>query len=194
MSAFDDGDYPWLAAERRLLATAVDRDVPVWGVCLGAQLLAGALGAAVHRAPAPELGVYELLRTAEGAQDPISAALPETCRIFQWHQDTFELPDKAVHLARSADIANQAFSVGSAYGVQFHAEVDLDTVRLWAQHDSFAEQLNERYGSDFVNEVIAQTAQYLPQGKQLARELLATWIQSFVTPTEAVEHRSLKHG
>ena len=159
----------------------------MWGVCLGAQLLAGALGAAVHRAPAPELGIYEVRRTTDGAMDPIASALPEACNVLQWHRDTFELPGGATHLADGADIANQAFSVGSAYGIQFHAEVDLDTVSLWAQHEAFAEHLSERFGSDFVNKVAAETAPWLPKGQRLARELLTTWIHRFVTSTEAAE-------
>lgn len=124
MSAGDDDEYPNLAIERDLLRRGVAEQVPVLGICLGAQLLAAATGAEVYRGPTDELGPGSVTLTEAGISDPVLAAasLAEV-PVMHWHHDTFDLPDGAVHLARSSQYENQAFRVGSsAYGLQFHVE------------------------------------------------------------------------
>ena len=101
MGAYDDDNVPWLAAEKRLLAEAVHAGAPIWGVCLGAQLLASSLGAKVAPGPEPEVGVLSVRRTAQGRQDPVFAAAPDEFAALQWHGETYELPAGAVQLARS---------------------------------------------------------------------------------------------
>ena len=133
MAALDDVAHPFLAEERRLLADAVDHDVPVLGVCLGAQLLAAALGARVYRGPDAEIGAGTVELTSEANNDPVLGAIDsKTLAAFHWHGDTFDLPASAVRLASSERYENQAFRVGTAYGFQFHIELragDTDTVR-----------------------------------------------------------------
>lgn len=182
MGALDDHVLPSLPAERELLADAVEAGVPVWGVCLGAQLLAAALGAEVVRGERPELGMHDLVRVPGAEQDPVGAALPERTPVLQWHRDTFTLPAGARRLASSDQYDNQVFALGSAYGLQFHAEVGLDAVRTWAEHPSFAAELRARHGAGFVDAVLAQTAAHAPAGHLLARALLTTWLGTFVLP------------
>ena len=130
-------DLPWLSKERDLLRDAVDRDLPVLGVCLGAQQLAAALGAEVTTGPAEEVGPGEALLTTDGRRDPVLG--PEytglsgtTVPCVHWHRDTFTLPDGAVHLAATRTFPHQAFRVGSrAYGLQFHVEVDAALADAW---------------------------------------------------------------
>jgi GMP synthase-like glutamine amidotransferase len=130
-------DLPWLSMERDLLRDAVDRDLPVFGVCLGAQQLAAALGAEVTTGPAEEVGPGEVLLTTDGRRDPVLG--PEytglsgtTVPCVHWHRDTFTLPDGAVHLAATRTFPHQAFRVGSrAYGLQFHVEVDAALADAW---------------------------------------------------------------
>lgn len=132
MGAHDDSEHPHLAAERALLAAAVERELPVLGVCLGAQLLAAGLGAEVSRGPAFELGVGEVELVAD---DPVLGPAGSTLPVLHWHQDTFALPDGGVLLARSDRYAHQAFRVGKrAYGLQFHVEVDRDLAASFAPH------------------------------------------------------------
>ena len=124
MGADDDLEHPFLAEERRLLATATAAGVPVLGVCLGAQLLAVALGAEVRRGPAPEIGPGSVRLTAEAAGDALFGVVgDDRLPVLHWHGDTFDLPDGAVHLAFSARYPSQAFRVRNAYGLQFHVEL-----------------------------------------------------------------------
>jgi GMP synthase-like glutamine amidotransferase len=128
-------DLPWLADERALLAAAVEADVPVLGVCLGAQQLAAALGADVKPGPEPECGVGEVHLTTDAIGDPLLGPVPTPLPCVHWHSDTFALPDGAVHLARSDAYENQAFRVGRrAYGLQFHVEVTASLVAHWGPH------------------------------------------------------------
>lgn len=132
MGVHDDDTHPWLGPERRWLAEAVTTGLPVLGVCLGAQQLAAALGAEVRPGGAPELGTGDVELTEAGRRDPVLGPEGERLAVVQWHDDTFEVPTGAVHLARSDRCAPQAFRVGDvAYGLQFHVEVDAALLARW---------------------------------------------------------------
>lgn len=128
MGADDDARHPGLAAERSLLARAVDADLPVLGVCLGMQLLARALGAAVHAGHGTEIGFapVEVL-----ADDPVLRPLGPAPTVLHWHSDAAELPSGATLLARSTVTPVQAFRAGSALGLQFHLELDAPDLEAW---------------------------------------------------------------
>lgn len=138
MGAHDDDVAPWLVEERALLGDAVERGVPVLGLCLGGQLLAAAMGGRVTRGPATEIGVVQVWRTVDGLLDPvISQAVPSSgpgIPAAQWHQDNIvELPEGAVLLLTNDECPVQGFRVGeSAYGLQPHPEVDPVTFASWA--------------------------------------------------------------
>jgi GMP synthase-like glutamine amidotransferase len=126
--------YPYLAAEVDLLRDASRQGLPVLGVCLGAQLLAKALGAPVTLAPEREFGFFALRLTAEGERDPVVSSFPNGSNAFQWHEDTFSLPGGAVRLANGADgeaPGLQAFRAGSSVAVQFHPEVEAEELETW---------------------------------------------------------------
>jgi GMP synthase-like glutamine amidotransferase len=124
MGALDDADHPWLPDVRSLLARAVAAGTPVLGVCLGAQLLAAALGARIRRGPAPEIGAGRVRLTAAAARDPVLGVVGGgDLAVFHWHGDTFDLPDGALLLASSDAYAHQAFRVAHAWGLQFHVEL-----------------------------------------------------------------------
>jgi GMP synthase (glutamine-hydrolysing) len=129
--AWEEEAHPYLRHERRLLAEAVEEDVPALGVCLGAQVLARALGAEVRDAGVHEAGWREIVPTRAAAADPVFAHLAGPAGSYQWHTDTFDLPKGAELLASSAAVENQAFRAGSAWGIQFHAEVDYPTFSEW---------------------------------------------------------------
>jgi GMP synthase (glutamine-hydrolysing) len=132
MGAHDDAAHPNLPGERALLAAAVEHQLPVLGVCLGAQLLAAALGARVHRGPALEVGLGEVEVVVD---DPLLGAAGSRLPAMHWHHDTFDLPADGVWLARSEIYPHQAFRVGDrAWGLQFHVEVDADLAAAWAPH------------------------------------------------------------
>jgi GMP synthase-like glutamine amidotransferase len=130
MGAFDDAAHPNLPGERALLAAAVERGLPVLGVCLGAQLLAAALGAKVYRGPLLEVGLSEVEVVTD---DPVLGAAGSRLPAMHWHHDTFDLPAGGVWLARSALYPHQAFRVGErAWGLQFHVELDAELAAAWA--------------------------------------------------------------
>jgi GMP synthase (glutamine-hydrolysing) len=134
MSANDTATHPHLAHERRLLRDAMERRLPVLAVCLGSQLLALALDARVERGPMPEVGIGEVALTAEGRDDPVLGMAGDSVPVVHWHEDTFHVPDGAVHLAESSLYRNQAFRLGDrAYAFQFHLEVDRALAGAWEE-------------------------------------------------------------
>jgi GMP synthase-like glutamine amidotransferase len=124
--------YPYLLRVRHLMREAVDRGIPTLGICLGAQLLARAFGAAVTRAPVRELGFVPIWPTTAAASDPLLAGLTPGDRFFQWHEDTFDLPAAATLLATGRAVPTQAYRVGRCgWGIQFHPEVDAAELDAW---------------------------------------------------------------
>ena len=130
----EDESFEWLARETEFLRSVLASATPVIGVCLGAQMLARASGAWVGPAAAPEIGWHPVELTAEGRADTVLGVLPQTAVVLQWHHYAFGMPDRGVELARS-DVCSQAFRLGRAWGIQFHAEVTPAMVEAWASED-----------------------------------------------------------
>ena len=138
MGVNDAADHPWIADELALLRHSAITGVPVLGVCLGAQMLAAALGGAVARGRVgPELGLRRVHLMPAAAADPLLAGLPPVVNAVQWHWDEIvTLPEHATLLAGSPAYPHQAFRVGErAWGVQFHPEAFPGMVRRWAEQD-----------------------------------------------------------
>jgi GMP synthase-like glutamine amidotransferase len=136
MNVDEEADHPWLGDEKFLLRALLVNEVPLLGVCLGAQLLAEAAGEEPRRASRPEIGWHPVERTAEGAADPLIRALPPAFNAFQWHGYEMGIDDGEV-LARS-EICAQAARFGPvAWAIQFHAEVSERDALSWiADHES----------------------------------------------------------
>lgn len=127
MSVNDEAEFSWLAAEKRYVRDAVESGMPVLGICLGAQLIASALGARVHRNPEREIGWFPVQGVPAGRP---GLAFPPAFDAFHWHGETFDLPPGAVRLARTGACENQAFQLGDAVlGLQFHLEATPESVR-----------------------------------------------------------------
>lgn len=134
MSVNDEETHRWLAAEKRFIGAAIRAGTPVLGICLGAQLIAAAMGARVQRAPEREIGWFPV-RAEEVAPEASAFRLPPVTDAFHWHGETFDLPAGAVRLASSAACRNQAFQLGrSVIGLQFHPEVTPAAVSALIEH------------------------------------------------------------
>jgi GMP synthase (glutamine-hydrolysing) len=132
MHVDQNGEHRWLDPEKEFIRDALDRGVPILGVCLGSQLLAEAAGAQPHRMPEPEIGWYDIEITDAGASDPVLGALAPSVELFEWHHYAAPLPPGAIELARTP-LCVQAFRVEGkpAWGVQFHAEVTREDLFSW---------------------------------------------------------------
>jgi GMP synthase (glutamine-hydrolysing) len=129
MNPDEESEHPWLKEEKALLADLLAREVPLLGVCLGAELVAEAAGAPARRMEEPEIGWYEV-ETAFRT-DPVLGALPAQFDALEWHSYETRLPPGAVALAQS-ERCLQAFRVGDrAWGIQFHAEVTREDFDSW---------------------------------------------------------------
>ena len=164
-----DDRFEWLAREEGFLQDVLAAEVPVFGVCLGAQMLARAAGGTVGPASEAEIGWLEVALTPTGAADPVLGVLPSSATVFQWHHYTFELPPAGVELARSA-ICPQAFRLAQpAWGIQFHAEVTQDMVAAWVEEDPDDLPMP---ADSLVDESQARLATSNEQGRALAEAFL----------------------
>jgi len=132
MSVNDEREYPWLRQEKAFVKEAADRGTAVLGVCLGAQMIASALGARVFANTHKEIGWFPVQAVSTDAD--VFRFLPQTT-VFHWHGETFDLPPEAVHLASSAGCRNQAFQIGRrVIGLQFHLETTPETAHQLIRH------------------------------------------------------------
>ncbi len=170
--------YPYLIPELKAVEEAMDGKMPMLGICLGSQLIAKALGARVRKNRVKEIGWYNIMPTKEAADDRLLSKLSGAEKIFQWHGDTFDIPDGAVHLARSADCENQAFKYGdNVYGLQFHLEVDKPMIKRWLADPVNVEELNGLKGVIDPEGIRRETDIYIDGLKELGASVFSEFIK-----------------
>lgn len=132
MNVYQEKEHPFLAEEDLFIKDVLRLEIPFLGICLGSQLLAKAAGAKVSRASKQEIGFYDVQITPQGRADPVFCGFDYELKVFQWHEDTFDIPRDAYLLAQAKECPHQAFRIGSnAYGMQFHMEVDKIMIDAW---------------------------------------------------------------
>ncbi len=137
MNVYETDKYRFLTEEEDFLKRALQKEIPILGICLGAQLLAKISGAKVSKAEQREIGWYRVNLTPEGKSDPLFKGLDGFLDVFQWHEDTFEIPPAGLLLATSATCRNQALRVKGkpAWGLQFHPEMTPEMLGDWLNDD-----------------------------------------------------------
>ena len=181
MNADDTSGYPHLATELELIKEAIERDISILGICLGAQLLAKALGGRILAGAGREIGWHEVEVTEHGQRDPVLSTFGTRREVFQWHDDVMELPADCVHLASSELCPTQAFRYGEhAYGLQFHLEADGALIERWLdvpQHQSvFAD------GALDPAEIRDKIDASIEPLMSLSNSTFGRWVERFETP------------
>lgn len=172
--------YPFLKKELEALEQALKLDIPVVGICLGSQLIAKALGASTRRNDTKEIGWYDIFPTTEGSDDPLISKFRKKEKLFQWHGDTFEMPDGAVLLAESRQCENQAFRYGDkVYGFQFHLEVDEKMIRRWLTIPANLEELKELDGIISPEKIAGETPHFIDRLQDLSDDTFGEFINLF---------------
>lgn len=169
-----------LTYEIKLIQEAIEKKIPILGVCLGAQLIAKALGARVVPNPKKEIGWYDVSLTKEGKKDPLFAHFKDKEKIFQWHGDIFEIPKRGVHLALSEDCPHQAFRYGDkVYALQFHMEVDESMIKRWLKVPDMKKQLETLKGETDDEKIRHETQMHIHNLKQISKKTFLEFIRLF---------------
>lgn len=171
MNVYEEAQYPFLREETRFLQEAAACNLPVLGICLGAQMIAKAAGAPVTKNPVEEVGWSTVSLTAAGGSDPLFRGLPPVVPVFQWHGDTFAIPDGGTLLATGSVCRNQAFRYRRSYGLQFHLEADRALLAAW-----FA-------GKEAGGEILRRCDELAPQVGRHVRALFANFLEIARQPT-----------
>ena len=173
MGAYETDAFPFLASEQRLLRARLAAERPTLGVCLGAQLMAGALGERVYKGPTTAIGYRRVEPTAAGARSPLRHF--DGVPVVQWHGDTFELPREATLLASSSDYSNEAFAIGKhALAVQFHPEVTDEMHERWVA-DGYNELDEHAIDPDALRR---ERASYSARMQEASRAAFSEWLGS----------------
>lgn len=178
---------PHLKVELNAIEEALKKDIPVLGICLGSQLIAHVLGAKVGKAKDMEIGWYDLHFTDAGQKDPLFAHFLDGDKTFQLHEDTFEPPRSADHLAFSSLCEGQAFRYGSkVYGLQFHLEVDRAMIHRWLKVPGNIQLLREMQGRTNAETIEKDTERLIGRNVELSERTFARFIEIFQLPERPV--------
>lgn len=173
MNIYEEKEYPWLKGEKKFIAEAIAQQKVVLGICLGAQLVADALGGKVFKNPYKEIGWYPVRLTPETKNSAIFRPLPAQFIAFHWHGDTFSIPPGGIRIAESDGCPNQAFEYhGRVIGLQFHLESSLESIQGLIQN--CGDELGDGKYIQRAEEMLGQRGN-LPEIKRIMTLLLDHW-------------------
>ncbi len=158
MGVYDEDKYSWLKNEKKFIKKSIDEGKIILGICLGSQLIAAALGARVYPNKFKEIGWIDIKLTENSKNNLLFTSFPQQTKVFQWHGDTFDLPDGAIHLAESVACKNQAFIYEEkVLAIQFHCEVTENSLQ----------EMLEAGKNELEKEKYIQSAEEILQQKEL---------------------------
>ncbi|MEM9129735.1 MAG: type 1 glutamine amidotransferase [Pseudomonadota bacterium] len=181
MDVWQEDEYPWLKQEKTFIREAVrERGLPYLGLCLGHQLLAEALGGEVGPSKTPEIGVMPVNLTNEGSQGELFDGVSESFNCLQWHSaEVIRMPEGGVVLASSPACESQAMKWGSnVYSLQFHVEIEIDTVKNWSKIPEYAAALESAMGEGAVDRFDAEAAANMRDFNAMAERIYNNWLRA----------------
>ena len=180
MGVYEADKYKHIRVEMQLIEEALKKNIPILGICLGAQLLAHVLGAPVRKNIEKEIGWCDIDLTDEGLKDPLLSHFKPREKIFQLHGDTFDIPQSAIHLAQSDICHGQAFRYGDkVYGLQFHLEVDQPMIQRWLDNPRNYDEMFSHQQNFSKEQISLETEEFLPHSMDLSRQTFEKFIGLF---------------
>ena len=166
MGVYEEKEYPFLVQEKELIRQAIKSGIPILGICLGAQLIASALGKDVYPYK-QELGWFEVKKYED---DEVVRDLPDRLIVFQWHNDTFDLPDGAKLLYFGDEVRNQAFRFEKAIGLQFHLEMTPELVKIWVENEKNISEEEKR-------KILLESEKYIAISNEYCKKLVESFLR-----------------
>ena len=166
MGVYEEKEYPFLVQEKELIKQAIKSGIPILGICLGAQLIASALGKNVYPYKR-ELGWFEVKKYED---DEVVRDLPDRLIVFQWHNDTFDLPDGAKLLYFGDEVRNQAFRFEKAIGLQFHLEMTPELVKTWVENE-------KNISEDEKHKILLESEKYIAISNEYCKKLVESFLR-----------------
>lgn len=165
----------YICEELIWLKQAIDEGLPILGICLGAQIMAKAAGAEICSSPVRELGWFPVYQTQASESDPLFSLMQDGLMVFQWHGETFSLPNSMTLAATHPDVPAQAFRLGKAqYGMQFHIEVTEQIIEDWI---TAGDSERRHLGDSGISRLRCQTPEYLPNMQDYCRQMVLAWLK-----------------
>ena len=187
MGVYEAHKYPHITEELKIIEAALKKNIPILGICLGAQMLATVLSAQVRPHHEKELGWHPVHLTSKGQNDPLFSHFLENETIFQMHGDTFDIPQTTDHLAFSQLCEGQAFRYGTkAYGLQFHLEVDAQMIKRLMKNPIVLNDFKMAGGKTSPEQVLEETKKHIERSLQLSHKTFTKFIELFALPEKKI--------
>ena len=185
MGVYQAEKYQHIKTELRLIEEALKKDIPILGICLGAQLIANVLGAKVRKHIEKEIGWYDVQFTPDGQKDKLFNHFNSSEKLFQMHGDTFDIPSGAIKLASSKTCESQAFRFGEkVYGLQFHLEVDEPMIHRWLSYENNIKDMHEyNFSTDLIKE---ETLKFAPRSTELSFKTFGNFVELFANKPKQI--------
>ena len=194
MGVYEADTYKHIKVEMQLIEEALKKNIPILGICLGAQLLAHVLGANVRKNKEKEVGWCDINLTEEGKKDSLLSHFSPVEKIFQLHGDTFDIPQSAIQLASSEVCHGQAFKYGDkVYGLQFHLEADQAMILRWLDNPRNQAEIFNAHEKYSIEQVRNETEKYIKHSMNLSEQTFGEFINLFALKEKAMKLGS-NHG